>query len=62
MLYMSVDEESIELCDEDREHLAAEAGKEQALLCSMVKTDDYLRDLDRLKEEALKQLWMSTAS
>jgi hypothetical protein len=62
---MPVEDDSIELGSEDHTYLREEAEKEredQPLLCRMAKTDDYLRDLDRLKEDALKELWMSTSS
>ena len=61
---MSVDDESIDLRKDDVVELQAEAQKnseEQPLLVRISKTDDYIKDLDRLKENALKELWMSTA-
>lgn len=63
VLYMSIDDESIDLGQEDVELLqndASGSADDQPLLVRIVRTDDYAKDLDRLKEEALKNLWMST--
>ena len=62
VLYLPVEDDTIELCGEDKTflHIAA-TGNGEGTLCQMTKTDDYIKDLDRLKEDALKALWMSTA-
>lgn len=61
VLFCSVEEESVELGGEDYQSLRISNGENDESICHIESTNDYFKDLDRLKENALKRLWMSTA-
>lgn len=65
MLFLPVDD-SMDLCPEDFEYLRREAEKsldEQPLIVRMGSNSfEYVKDLDRLKEDALKEMWRTNSS